>query len=112
MNANFEISSSQAVTIEHVKIDLKQDNLPDALHSLLFANINPCEYRNLLNENLDYDFHKAFLVFHLNISSLQVHFDVLNEFLSKFSHPPLIIFLTANFKSKKHKITTNERYQY
>ena len=33
--------------------------------------------------------------FTINISSLQAHFDELNEFLSKFSHPPpSIIFLT------------------
>ena len=61
MSANFEISSSQAVTIEHVEIDLEQDNLPDALHSSLFANINPCEYHNLLNEDLDYNFTMHFL---------------------------------------------------
>ena len=70
MSANFEISSSQAVTIEHVEIDLKQDNPPDALHSSLFADINPNEYHNLLNEDLDYEFHMTFLVLHLNISSL------------------------------------------
>ena len=51
MSANFEISSSQAVTVEHVEINLEQDNLPDALHFSLFANINPCEYHNLLNED-------------------------------------------------------------
>ena len=94
MSANFEISSSQAVTIKHVEIDLEQDNLPDTLHFPLFANINPCEYHNLLNEDLHYEFHNTFLVLHLRISSLQAHFDELNEFLSKFSHPPSIIFLT------------------
>ena len=94
MSANFEISLSQAVTIEHVEIDLEQDNLPDALHSSLFANINPCEYHNLLNEDLGYEFHNTFLVLHLNISSLQAHFDELIEFFSKFSHPPSIIFFT------------------
>ena len=94
MSANFEICSSQAVTIELVEIDLEQDNLPDALHSSLFANINPCEYHYPLNEDLDYEFHNTFLVLHLNISSLHAHFDDLNEFLSKFSHPPSIIFLT------------------
>ena len=94
MSANFEISSSQAVTIKHVEIDLEQDNLRDTLHFPLFANINPCEYHNLLNEDLRYEFHNTFLVLHLRISSLQAHFDELNEFLSKFSHPPSIIFLT------------------
>ena len=94
MSANFEISSSQAVTIEHVEIDHEQGNLPDALHSSLFANINPCEYHDLLKEDLHYEFHNTFLVLHLNISSLQAHFDEVNEFLSKFSHPPSIIFLT------------------
>ena len=91
MSANFEISSSQAVTIEHVKIDLEQDNLPDALHSSLFANINPCKYHY---EDLHYKFHNTYLVLHLNICSLQARFDELNEFLSKFSHSPSIIFLT------------------
>ena len=83
MSANFEISSSQAVTTEHVEIDLEQDNLPDTLHFSLFANINPCEYYNLLNEDLHYEFHETFFVLHLNIPSLQAHFDELDEFLNE-----------------------------
>ena len=35
-----------------------------------------------------------FFILHLNISSLQAHFDELNEFLLNFPNPPAIIFLS------------------
>ena len=34
------------------------------------------------------------LIIHLNISSLQAHFDELNDFLTRFSNPPSIILLS------------------
>ena len=71
MSAKFEISSSQEVTTEHVEIDFKQDNLPDAKHFSIFAYISSCEHHNLVNEDLYHEFHNTFLDLHLNISSLQ-----------------------------------------
>ena len=94
MSADFEISSNHAVTTEHEEIDFELDNLPDALHFSIFVNINSCEYHNLLNKDLYCEFHNTFLVLHLKSSSLQAYFDEHNEFLSKFSHPPSIIFFT------------------
>ena len=51
MSAKFEISSSPAVTTEHVEINLEQDNLPNVLHFSLFVNSNLCGHHNLLNED-------------------------------------------------------------
>ena len=63
-------------------------------------NIKPCETYDLSQKTFIFDNNSSYLFIHLNIASLQAHFDDLNEFLLKFSNPPSVIFLSeTRFKT-------------
>ena len=83
------VSDSQAVTI-----DLNQQNLTDFISNSLSSNVNPCDYFDLsrLNNSTKKDYCHLFL--HLNISSLQAHFDDLFDFISQLDQPPSIVFIS------------------
>ena len=74
-------------------VDLNESNLPDVLFQSLKNNIKPCETYNLSQRAFVFDNNSSYLFIHLNIASLQAHFNDLNEFLLKFSNPPSVIFL-------------------
>jgi len=54
----------------------------------------PCELIDLNQQTFDYDHHTSYFFNHLNISSLQLHFDELLNFRHTFSNLPAIIFIT------------------
>ena len=82
-------SDSQAVTI-----DLNQQNLTDFISNSLSSNVNPCDYFDLTRLNNSIKKDSCHLFFHLNISSLQAHFDDLFDFLSQLDQPPSIVFIS------------------
>ena len=83
--------SSRAATSE-LKVD--QDNLTDVLFESYHENVKACEaYIHEVDKSLFKNFTSFFFI-HLNIASLQAHFDELIEFLSNFFTPPATIFLS------------------
>ena len=60
------------------------------------SDIKPCEVFNLDAKAFDIDIRSSHLFLHLNTSSLQYHFEELNELLCDFSNPPVIIFLSES----------------
>ena len=78
-------SDSQAVTI-----DLNQQNLTDFISNSLSSNVNPCDYFELTRLNNSIKKDSCHLFLHLNISSLQAHFDDLFDFLSRLDQPPVL----------------------
>ena len=75
-------------------VALDHDNLSETIFQSFDSNINSCEYFNLTDATYDFDNKSSYLFIHLNISSLQAHFDELNNFLLRFTNPPSIIFLS------------------
>ena len=67
--------------------------MPDILFQSL-SDIKPCEVFNLDAKAFDIDNCSSHFFSHLNISSLQYHFEELIELLCNFSNPPVIIFLS------------------
>ena len=82
-------SDSQAVTI-----DLNQQNLIDFISNSLSSNVNPCDYFDLSRLNNITKKDPCHLFLHLNIFSLQAHFDDLFDFLSQLDQPPSIVFIS------------------
>ena len=82
-------SDSQAVTI-----DLNQQNLTDFISNSLSSNVNSCDYFDLSRLNNITKKDPCHLFLHLNISSLQAHFDNLFDFLSQLDQPPSIVFIS------------------
>ena len=90
---NYFASSLQAATPEnHFEIELNE-NLTDHLFNTIPSNSKTCNSYNLQNLNLTPKSKTTRFLFHLNISSLQAHFDELNDLLqiTLFSvHNPFI----------------------
>ena len=82
-------SDSQAVTI-----DLNQQNLTDFISNSLSSNVNAWDYFDLSRLNNSTKKDSCHLFLHLNISSLQAHFDDLFDFLSQLDQPPSIVFIS------------------
>ena len=82
-----------------VKID--QNNISDFIFQSFQNNNKPCNSFDFCNASFCYNNTSSSLVVHLNISSLQAHFDELIEFLHCFSNPPSILLLSET------KIKTN-----
>ena len=83
--------SSRAATSE---LEVHQDNITDVLFESSYENVKACEaYIPEVDKSL-FKNPTSFFFIHLNIASLQAHFDKLIEFLSNFSTPPTIIFLS------------------
>lgn len=73
---------------------INENNLPDRLFQSLQANISPCNMYDFENNKFYFDNISSHLIIHLNISSLQAHFDELHEFLHQLPSLPSIIFLS------------------
>ena len=83
--------SSRAATSE---LEVNQDNITDVLFEFCYENVKACEaYIPEVNKSL-FKNPTSFFFIHRNIASLQAQFDELIEFLSNFSTPPTIIFLS------------------
>ena len=71
--------SLQAATPEnHFEIE-STENLTDHMFNTIPTNLKSCNSYNLQNLNLTPKCKTTHFLFHLNISSLQAHFDELNE---------------------------------
>ena len=92
-NSNSHTPSCQAATLDN-NLSHKPFNLTDPLFESFSAKIKPCNMFDLNLHVYDFDSNASFLIIHLNICSLQAHFDDFNLFLHKFSHPLSIIFLS------------------
>ena len=75
-------------------VALDHSELADTLFHSLNENIDQCEYFALDDHDYCFGSNSSFLCVHLNISSLQAHFDELKELLFKFPIPPSIIALS------------------
>jgi len=82
-----------------------QNNLADILFKSLQKNHKPCQSYDLSKQQFRFNL-SSHLIVHLNISSLQAHFDELLEFLSCFPNPPIIIFLSETRINHKPHINT------
>ena len=74
--------------------EVEKQNLPDAIYQSFCANLNSCEFIDLSIQDFLFNRNNTHLFFHLNICSLQSHFDELNELVLKFPIPPSIICLS------------------
>ena len=92
VNLNAFDDACQAANPENA-LEIDQNNLPDILFQCL-SDIKPCEVINLDAKIFDIDNRSSHFFLHLNISSLQYHFEELNELLCNFFNPPVIIFLS------------------
>ena len=96
-------SSSQADTSE----DINHNSLPDMLSDSLRSNIKACNYYDIFKLNTTLNDSSHFFI-HLNISSLQSHFDeLLYDLLLELTHPPSIIFISETRINKKPLININ-----
>ena len=93
VNLNVFDDVCQAATSE-IASELDQNNLPDILFQSFSDNVKPCEVFKLDAKAFDIDNRTSHFFLHLNISSLQSHFEELYEFLCNFSSHPTIIFLS------------------
>jgi len=71
-----------------------QNNFAEILFKLLQKNHKSCQSYELSKQQFYFNNILSHLIIHLNISSLQAHFDELLELLSCFPNPPIIIFLS------------------
>ena len=94
LGTNFDYHTSQAAVDLLTDEEINQNNLPELLFHSLNNKVKPCKSYNFDNQALPFDSPSSLYILHLNISSLQVHFDELNEFLLNFPKPPAIIFLS------------------
>ena len=96
-------SSSQADTSEYIN----HNSLPDMLSDSLRTNIKACNYYDIfkLNTTLNDSSH---IFIHLNISSLQSHFDKLYDLLLELTDSPSIIFISETRINKEPLININQ----
>ena len=94
LGTNFDYHTSQAAVDLLTDEEINQNNLPELLFHSLNNKVKPCKTYNFDNQALPFDSPSSLFILHLNISSLQAHFDELNEFLLNFPNPPAIIFLS------------------
>ena len=92
VNLNAFNDAWQAANPENAS-EIDQNNLPDILFQSL-SDIKPCEVFNLDAKAFDINNRSSHFFLQLNISSLQYHFEELNELLCNFSNPRVIIFLS------------------
>ena len=95
-------SSSQADTSE----DINHNSLPDMLSDSLQTNIKASNCYDIFKLNTTLNDSSHFFI-HLNISSLQSHFDELYNLLLELTHPPSIIFILETHINKKPLININ-----
>ena len=92
LGTNFYYHTSQAAVDLLTDEEINQNNLPVLLFHSLNNRVKPCKSYNFDNQALPFESPSSLFILHLNISSLQVHLDELNEFLLNFRNPPAIIF--------------------
>ena len=85
--------NTQADTVQN-DVALDRSELTDTLFHSLNENIKQCEYFALDNNDYCFDSNSSILCIHLNISSVQAHFDELKELLPKVPIPLSIIMLS------------------
>ena len=95
-------SSSQPDTSE----DINHNSLPDMLSDSLQTNIKACNYYDIFKLNTTLNDSSHFFI-HLNISSLQSHFDELYDLLLELTYPPSIIFISETCINKEPLININ-----
>ena len=94
LGTNFDYHTSRAAVDLLTDEEINQNNLPELLFHSLNNKVKPCKTYNFDNQALPFDSPFSLFILHLNISSLQAHFDELNEFLLNFAYPFAIIFLS------------------
>ena len=96
------VSSSQADTSEGIN----HNSLPDMLSDFLRTNIKACNYYDIFKLNTTLNDSSHFFI-HLNISSLQSHFDELYNLLLELTHPHSILFISKTRINKEPFININ-----
>ena len=94
LGANFDYHTSQAAVDLLTDEKINRNNLPELLFHSLNNKVKPCKSYNVDNQALPFDSPPSLFILHLNISSLQAHFDELYEFLLNFPKSLAIIFLS------------------
>ena len=85
----------QAVILHNlVDNEVEKQNLPGAICQSFSANLNSSELINLSIQDFLFKRNNTYFFLHLNICSLQSHFDELNELILKFPIVPSIICLS------------------
>ena len=77
--ACLDLRSQAATSDDQVIID--QNNFSDELFRSFRSNIKPCETYYLSDKLFSFDNVNTSLIIHINISSLQLHFEELKDFL-------------------------------
>ena len=91
-NACLDLRSQAATSDDQVIID--QNNFSDELFRSFQSNIKLCETYYLSDKLFSFDNVNTSLIIHINISSLQLHFEELKDFLDCLQYPPSLIFLS------------------
>ena len=73
LGTNFDYHTSQVAVDLLTDEEINQNNLPDN------NKVKPCKSYNFDNQALPFDSPSSLFILHLNISSLQAHFDELSE---------------------------------
>ena len=94
LGTNFDYHTSQAAVDLLTDEEINQNNLPELLFHSLNNKVKPCKSYSFDNQALPFDSPSFLFLLHLNISSLQAHFDELNEFLLDLPNSPAIIFVS------------------
>ena len=94
LGTNIDYHTCQAAVDLLTDEEINQNNLLELLFHSLNNKVKPCKSYNFDNLALPFDSPSSLFILHLNIYSLQAHFDELNEFLLNFPKPPAIIFLS------------------
>ena len=66
----------------------------DMLIQLAQSNISLCKIYGYLNTNFIFDVNTSHFIIHLNIPSIQAHFNEFCELIQHFTCPPSIVFLS------------------
>ena len=89
------------------KVKIDQNNISYFIFPSFQNNNKPCNSFDLCNASFCYNHTSSSLVVHLNIFSLQAHFDELIEFLHCFSNPPSILLLSETRIKTNPSINVN-----
>jgi len=93
INTCFTNAESQAATSAS-DVEIDENNMTNVLFQSFSDNIKPCEMYNNRGEPIFDIIASSYLFLHLNICSLQAHFEELQELLCNFFISAAIIFLS------------------
>ena len=89
-----DVNSSSSQTVQMSDNEISINDIIDNLDSVIPPNIRPCSITDYTMKNLIIDKKNKFFIMHLNISSLQKHFDELYDLILNLTIQPDILCIT------------------